>query len=329
MSVLLLVVSLAVILLAAQIFTNGIEWIGVKLNLTEGAVGSILAAVGTAMPESLIPLIAFVTGGGVEQHQIGIGAIIGAPFMLSTLGFFISGLVVVLEARKRFDFPHLRVDDRVIKRDFFFFFIGYSLGLSAALIKNNVIVNLIAVFLIVWYCLYVWLTLRIGTEIEHSTELNPLYFSRSKQNPRLRLVIFQVVVGLVLLITGANLFVENVEVISGILGVPPFILSLLIAPVATELPEKFNSVIWLLQGKDTLALGNITGAMVFQSVLLPSIGIIFTDWQMVAGSATPIVITYLSVGLVYTSLLLRKKLNCFTLLVGGLFYVVFVWLMLH
>ncbi|HHW29366.1 MAG TPA: sodium:calcium antiporter, partial [Syntrophomonadaceae bacterium] len=82
MSILLLVVSLAVILLAAQIFTNGIEWIGVKLNLTEGAVGSILAAVGTAMPESLIPLIAFVTGGGVEQHQIGIGAIIGAPFML-------------------------------------------------------------------------------------------------------------------------------------------------------------------------------------------------------------------------------------------------------
>lgn len=329
MSVLLLIFSLAVILLAAQIFTNGVEWLGVKLNLTEGAVGSILAAVGTAMPESLIPLIAFVTGGGVEQHQIGIGAIIGAPFMLSTLGFFISGLVVVLEARKRFDFPHLRVDERVIKRDLFFFFVGYSLGLSAALIENDVFDYLIALFLIGWYCLYVWLTLRTGAEIEHNTELNPLYFSRSKQNPRLRLVIFQVIIGLILLITGANLFVENVEVISDIVGVHPFILSLLIAPVATELPEKFNSVIWLLQGKDTLALGNITGAMVFQSVLLPSIGIIFTDWQMVAGSATPIVITYLSVGLVYTSLLLRKKLNCFTLLVGGLLYAVFVWLMLH
>ncbi|MGI5926895.1 MAG: sodium:calcium antiporter [Thermacetogeniaceae bacterium] len=329
MSVLLLFVSLGVILLAAQIFTNGIEWIGVKLNLTEGAVGSILAAVGTAMPESLIPLVAFVTGGGVEQHQIGIGAIIGAPFMLSTLGFFISGMVVVLEARRRFDFPHLRVDERVIRRDFFFFLIGYSLGLSAALIENNLVVYLIAVFLIVWYCLYVWLTLRFGAEVEHSTELNPLYFSRSEHNPRLRFVILQVIVGLALLIIGANLFVNNVEVISDILGVPPFILSLLIAPVATELPEKFNSVIWLLQGKDTLALGNITGAMVFQGVLLPSIGIIFTDWRIIAGSATPIVITYLSVGLVYTLLLLRKKLNSFTLLAGGLFYGVFIWVMLH
>ncbi len=40
---------------------------------------------------------------------------------------------------------------------------------------------------------------------------------------------------------------------------------LLVAPIATELPEKFNAVIWIRQGKDTLAMGNITGAMVFQA----------------------------------------------------------------
>jgi cation:H+ antiporter len=329
MSVLLLVGSLGLILLAAQIFTNGIEWIGVRLNLTEGAVGSIFAAVGTAMPESLIPLIAFVTGRGLEQHQIGIGAIIGAPFMLSTLGFFISGLVVVLEARRRFDFPHLRVDDRIIRRDFFFFFIGYSIGLAAAFIDYHLIQYLIAAFLIFWYVLYVWFTLHSGKEIGHSTELNTLYFSRTKQNPRLRLIIFQVIIGLVLLVAGANLFIKNVEIIADLLGIPSFFLSLIIAPVATELPEKFNSVIWLLQGKDTLALGNITGAMVFQSVLLPSIGIIFTDWHFVSGSLLPVVITFLSVGFVYLSLRLRRKLNAFVLMAGGLFYAVFIWVMFH
>lgn len=329
MAYLLLIVSLAVILFAAEIFTNGVEWLGVRLNLSEGAVGSILAAVGTAMPESLIPLIAFLAGKGVEQQHIGIGAIIGAPFMLSTLAFFISGLVVVLEARKRFDFPYLKVDERVVRRDLTFFFIGYALGLGAAFINNLMIKYLIAAFLIFWYCFYVWLTLRSGRTTTHNSELRPLYLSRSKKHPRMWAIILQVAVALILLIVGANLFVENVSVIAELLGIPSFILALIIAPIATELPEKFNSVIWLLQDKDTLAIGNITGAMVFQSVVLPSIGIIFTNWHFVSGSLAPVVITFLSAGLVYLSLVLKRKLNAYVLMSGGLFYVIFLWVMLH
>jgi Ca2+/Na+ antiporter len=210
MAYILLIVSLGVILVAAEIFTNGVEWLGVRLNLSEGAVGSILAAVGTAMPESLIPLIAFISGKGIEQQHIGIGAIIGAPFMLSTLAFFISGLVVVLEAKKRLDFPYLRVDERVIRRDITFFFVGYGLGLGAAFMTNPAFKYLIAAFLIGWYCLYVWLTLRSGRGAGHSSDLRPLYFSASKKTPRLMLIAFQVLVAITLLIVGANLFVKEV-----------------------------------------------------------------------------------------------------------------------
>jgi cation:H+ antiporter len=49
--IVLLIGSLAIILVAAELFTNGIEWVGHKLNLAEGAVGSVLAAVATAMPD--------------------------------------------------------------------------------------------------------------------------------------------------------------------------------------------------------------------------------------------------------------------------------------
>lgn len=328
MAYFLLLVSLGIILLAAEIFTNGVEWLGVRLHLTEGAVGSILAAVGTAMPESLIPLIAFLSGKGVEQQHIGIGAIIGAPFMLSTLAFFISGLVVVLEARQRLDFPYLNVDERVVRRDLIFFFTGYTLGLTAAFVDNALIKDLIAVFLISWYCFYVWLTLRVGATAGHSSELRPLYFSASKRNPRLLVIIFQVLFALVLLVAGANLFVKDVGVIAELLGIPSFFLSLIIAPIATELPEKFNSIIWLNQKKDTLAIGNITGAMVFQSVILPSIGIIFTDWHFVSGSLAPVILTYISAGMAYLSLLVFKKLNAYVLLGGGLFYAIFLWVTL-
>ena len=56
------------------------------------------------------------------------------------------------------------------------------------------------------------------------------------------------------------------------IGLDPTILALIIAPIATELPEKFNSVLWVRTGKDTLAMGNITGAMVFQSCVPTVLG---------------------------------------------------------
>ena len=68
--VLVLLVSLVVILFAAELFTNGIEWMGRKLGLGEGAVGSVLAAVGTALPETLIPIIAIVFATAEGSHAV-------------------------------------------------------------------------------------------------------------------------------------------------------------------------------------------------------------------------------------------------------------------
>ena len=106
MDILILVIAFLVILLGAELFTNGIEWFGHRLNLAEGAVGSVLAAVATAMPETLIPVIAILgpvlSGADPEaSHAIGVGAILGAPFMLSTLAMFVTGVAVILLAFPR------------------------------------------------------------------------------------------------------------------------------------------------------------------------------------------------------------------------------------
>ena len=93
MDLLVLAIAFVVILLGAELFTNGIEWFGRKLELAEGAVGSVLAAVGTALPETMIPIIAIAFGGGGESTDaVGVGAILGAPFMLSTLAMFVTGV---------------------------------------------------------------------------------------------------------------------------------------------------------------------------------------------------------------------------------------------
>ena len=79
--------ALLVILAGCELFTNSIEWLGAKLNLSSGACGSVLAAVGTAMPETIVPIVAIVMMHGESSDEIGIGGILGAPFMLSTLAF--------------------------------------------------------------------------------------------------------------------------------------------------------------------------------------------------------------------------------------------------
>ena len=91
MDLLILVIAFVIILLGAELFTNGIEWFGRKLELAEGAVGSVLAAVGTALPETMIPIIAILFATGASSHEVGVGAILGAPFMLATLAMFVTG----------------------------------------------------------------------------------------------------------------------------------------------------------------------------------------------------------------------------------------------
>ena len=81
------------------------------------------------------------------------------------------------------------------------------------------------------------------------------------------------------MVGGAHLFVEELLSIADSIGVEALVLALILAPLATELPEKVNSFFWVREGKDALALGNISGAMVFQSTIPVGIGLIFTDWD--------------------------------------------------
>src|SRR5215210_6623164 len=117
MDILILVGAFVVILIGAELFTNGIEWFGRKLELAEGAVGSVLAAVGTALPETMIPIIAILFASGEASHAVGIGAILGAPFMLSTLAMFVTGVGVIVFRGWRVSGEAMRVDAPTLLHD--------------------------------------------------------------------------------------------------------------------------------------------------------------------------------------------------------------------
>lgn len=321
-----LILALGVILVGAELFTNGVEWLGFRWGLKEGAVGSVLAAVGTALPETMVPLIAILFGTGKASMDIGIGAILGAPFMLGTLAFFVTGIAALtMKGGLR---NQMRVNPEIMARDLRFFLLLYSAAVVTAFIPSQAFRHFIVSFLFAGYVYYVYRTLKSGDECG-SEGLDPLFFSRvlfSSRHPSSRLIIFQVICGLGAIISGAHFFVDSVRELSVIYGIAPLILSLIITPIATELPEKFNSVIWIRQGKDTLALGNITGAMVFQSSIIPAIGILLTPWTF-TWPAVPLISALFAIGsagLIYLSILIRQRLTTLNLLTAGLFYVGFI-----
>ena len=133
------------------------------------------------------------------------------------------------------------------------------------------------------YFVYVMMTLNASkalVEDGHVTEAGGDMFLCKLGLPiNMVVIVFQLSLGLGLLIAGATGFIHGVEEAAAILGISALLLSLLIIPIATELPEKVNSILWIRKGKDTLAFGNITGAMVFQGTLLPAIGIMLTPWE--------------------------------------------------
>lgn len=317
--------ALAIILLGATVFTNGLEWFGKKMNLSDGAVGSIFAAIGTALPETLVPIIAIMFGSKDAGHSIGVGAIIGAPFMLGTLALFISGVAVIVNRKKRPDFPRMRVDTVVMRRDMEYFLVLYALAIFSTFLSHPVLKVFIALTLILCYGAYALKTIKEGNHgpVEES-DLDPCYFAPKSSDPNFGIILAQVMGSLFLIVWGAYIFVEKIQVISLQMGISPFILSMIIAPIATELPEKFNSVIWINKGKDTLAIGNITGAMVFQSSVITAIGIMMTEWQLSHAAFLTVILTFASVGLAYAQIRLKKRLTPSTLLAGGAFYALFV-----
>ncbi len=325
--IVLLLVSLFVILAGAEMFTNAVEWLGRKLRLSEGAVGSILAAVGTALPETMIPVVALVFGAGESSHDVGVGAIAGAPFMLATLAMFVTGAAFMAWRRRGTRHRVFLVNPKVINRDLFFFLVAYSIAVAATWVREVPGVRIgVAIFLLVWYGIYVRQTLQ--DEAGEGEELKPLHLSRLLRAPTQRTstghIVAQLVLALGCIMGGAHLFVEKVIHVSTVMHVPAVILALLIAPVATELPEKMNSVLWTREGKDTLAMGNITGALVFQSCFPVAIGVVLTPWALQRETLLSAILALVSTGIIAVTLRLKGRIPPAVLLLGGVFYVVFV-----
>lgn len=277
---LLFLVSVGVTLGACTLFTNAIEWVGKRFNLSEGAVGGVLAAIGTTLPETSIPVIAIFFGDSRAEAEVGLGAILGAPFMLTTLVIPILAVLLMVYAGLGKRPAAFRLNYRAVRGDLSFFVAAYSVALVCVFIPSRLMHAVAAVGLIGLYLYYVKLKFSETDEEGGEGGLEPLLFARKSAIPSFGVIGLQAIIGLAGLALGAHLFVLAAETIANALSISPLILALLVAPLATELPEMSNSFLWLYRKKDRLAVGNVTGAIVFQGTIPVSIGLLGTDWTL-------------------------------------------------
>ena len=328
-----LFLMLIVILIAAEVFTNALEHLGEKLKISEGVTGSLFAAVGTALPETSVPLLALLAGtqNVHTNEEIGVGAILGAPLMLATLSISLMAFAVV-KARGANGMFHAEKTGLI--RDLNFFIMAFAFAILAMYVPHTekAVRAAISFGMVLIYFIYILLTIRASRNLVdegHGTAADgTMLLCRIGLPNNIAIIVLQLALGLGLLIGGAKGFIHGVEEAAQIIGISTLLLSLLIIPIATELPEKVNSFLWVRRRKDTLAFGNITGAMVFQGTLLPAIGIMLTPWEPRIEVLAGVVVTLIA-AIWLRILMARGGLKVWHLWVNGLMYLSYLVIVLY
>jgi len=318
----LLLGSAVVIYLACEFFVNGVEWVGHHFGVSRTAVGTVLAAFGTALPESVVTLVAVVFGKSPDAKDIGVGAALGGPLALSTLAYAVVGAMFLLDrARLRKKIAQEFSTERLAHDQAWFlgvFVFKVALGLVAFAWKPW-----LGWLFLAAYALYVWRELRSeGAEGDggEGVEFEPLKLMPHAEHPATAWALLQTGGALVVIFFASQLFVHQLEAVGPWLGMSPQLVALLLSPIATELPEILNAVIWVRQGKTALALGNISGAMMIQATVPSALGIFFTPWllgpALLWGAAITMVAIVAMLGLLRRHALTARRLFAMAALYG-------------
>jgi cation:H+ antiporter len=218
----------------------------------------------------------------------------------------------------------IHTDTSGVLRDLRYFIILYGIAILASIFHHYPLIRwVLAIGLVLGYVLYIRETL--ASDGHEAEEVELLHLSKYFCLPENRATIaIQVIASLLLMMWGAHMFVGYVSEVSTRMGLSALILSIIITPIATELPEKCNSVIWIGKRKDILAVGNITGAMVFQSSFPVAFGVAFTSWDLTGIPLISALLALTSALMVYGWVKIKKTLHPGILAACAVFYIAFI-----
>jgi cation:H+ antiporter len=304
---------------ACEYFVNGVEWVGRKAGVSQNSVGTVLAAFGTALPESVVTFVAVALGHDAAAKNIGVGAALGGPLVLATIAYPLVGVMLMLTGGASQTQP-IDLDWRRLSRDQGWFLMIFLCKISLGFVAFSFKPWLGWLFILA-YAAYTWTEMRRASDASDG-EPEPLMFQPANASPRILIAAAQTLLALIVIFGASRVFVNQLGVVGPWLGIPSAVVALILSPVATELPEAMNAVIWIRQGKHRLALANISGSMMIQATVPTALGLLFTPWRFDGALALAAAITAVAVLGIYL-LMRRNALTSRRLAMFALFYPLF------
>ncbi len=306
-----LVALIVVIGICAEAFTRTLDELGDVYGLDQHVIGSVFAAVATTLPETLVPLMALVVH---HNTQIALGATVGSFLILSTLALAIIGIVLRL---KKGVGAQLHVPNE-IHADLKWFIAFCSFGLILSFLHNHHIIQVTgAVVLLGLYAA------RLRGILKKSKKDRLQQKSKRESIPKKKIWILasRMFFLIVALTTASSYFVDALHQVHSFLG-NELMMALVFSPLATELPEKLNSILWVLRGRETAAIANITGALVYQASVLTAINILIGQWYINSTMILALIISMMATGI----LLAHKKWS-WNMLAGESAFLLLFWML--
>ena len=276
LNILFIVVGIALVLWGADRLTDGAVAVAEKMKMPQIVIGLTIVAMGTSMPEFCVSLISALKG----TSDLAVGNIVGSNIFNALLIVGVSALVAPMT-----------IMETTVRKDIPFALVASALLLIMCLDGN--ISRLDAGILFVMFLIFMYMTLKgakkQGADAEEAIE------GEGKKPMATWLSVVWILVGLLCLIGGSNLFVEGATAVATNLGVSEAVIGLTIVAGGTSLPELATSVVSARKGNSGIAIGNALGSNVFN--ILAILGI--------TGMITPMTlkgITYIDLSMLVISI---------------------------
>ena len=313
--------ALVLMVVASDAFTNAVEWIGSIFQLSRGAVGSVVAAIGSSLPETMIAFVALVVLRDPVSRDVGIGAVIGAPFMLATAVFCLIGLTAIVRRQK--GGAALSASMPSMMFGLMLFALTFAVVIVASFAPTRPVRIVASVAVLLSYGIYLAYHLRQRRR-KRADRPQPLRFAPRATAPAVVLVIVQLLVSLAVTIVASRWFVSSVAQASAAVKLSPLLVSVVLSPIASELPEALNVTIWMRRNMDELAVGNVVGAMMFQTSIASVLGMLASPWRLTHDAYLAAAATFAAIAIVVPATGVRRQIPAPALALCGLLYAGFL-----
>lgn len=243
--VLLLIFGIVVVLKSADWLTNGAVGLATKLGISQIVIGLTIVAIGTSMPEFFVSIVSAIKG----TPDLAVGNIVGSNIFNVLLIVGVAATVAPIAIQRA-----------TVRRDIPIAIVA-SIMLTFMMLDDN-ISRIDALILFAAFIAFIWITLR-----NSKNDANEKDASTEKVIPTWKSVLF-IIFGLVGLVLGSNIFVDNASSLAHGWGISNAVIGLTIVAGGTSLPELATSAVAARKGDSGIAIGNVLGSNVFNILMI-------------------------------------------------------------